>query len=205
MLTAPSCEQARLYLKRKGNSDAIIFIDNCFRDIDALLLLLEASHLQVIAFDRDYSYESRAFMLRERNFIFDVYDVTEINEFDARKIIDSIPAQIKNKKPSILITDSTIFSILSRNTNGPRFEKRFAAMIDDFYKNNQVATEVFVMICYVHACGVPVSLDMVISFLRDITDDYREVYKIIGQVGGIIKSCSDDSFNFLNINFQEQD
>ena len=85
------------------------------------------------------------------------------------------------------------------------FIKRFRRMIKDFYRMNATATELFVLICYVHSCGVPVSYDMIFSYLSDVTSDYMTIYKLIKEVGNIIVKCGDASFSFLNVDFSEQD
>ncbi len=204
-LISPTLHEVELYIKKLNDINSILFIDDCFRDYTALSTLIEKSNIQLVCFERDYTYETQIFRIRDKNSCFEVVDITEINSRDARMIIDSIPAGAQKGKTTIKVNDRTIYSILAKNMKTKRFEKRFKNLIKDFNNENPIATELFVMICYVHSCGVPVSYEMIYSYLSDITTDYKEVYRYIREVGKIIIKCSDETFAFLNVNFDEQD
>lgn len=204
-LCSPTMSEINLYLNRLDGKKSILFIDEGFRDYNVVVKLLQQSNVQLICFDRDYIYESQVYRIRKITNNFEICDITEINDLDARKIIDSIPAEIRKKDTTISNYDKTIFSILTKNMRNQRFEIRFGKMVNEFYHTNPIATELFVMICYVHACGVPVSFDMIYSYMRDITDDYRKMQQYINEIGKIIIQCGDGSFKFLNVNFDEQD
>lgn len=204
-LNAPSIHEVNLYLKKLNGEKSLLFIDEGFRDYNVVLKLLLQSNVQLVCFDRDYIYESQAYRIRNITSNYEICDITEINDLDARKIIDSIPAEIRKSETSISNYDKTIFSILTRNMRRQRFEVRFGKMVNEFYHQNSIATELFIMICYVHSCGVPVSFDMIFSYMRDITDDYQDMQQYIKEIGKIILQCGDDSFKFLNVDFEEQD
>ena len=204
-LTAPSLNEVKLYLNKLGKNKSLLFVDECFRDYRSVLELIKAPNVQIVCFDRDYFYESQAYRVRDMYSGFDVIDITEIDERDSREIVDSIPSGIRKNNTTIAIDDRTIYAILTRNMNTKRFERRFRKMVKEFHDTNPVATELFVMICYVHSCGVPVSFDMVYSYLSDLTTDYQEIYRYIREVGNIIVECGDSTFSFLNVNFEEQD
>lgn len=204
-LCAPSVQEVNLYIKKLEGMKSILFVDEGFRDYNVVLKLLQQPNVQFICFDRDYIYESQAYRIRNITNNYEICDITEINDLDARKIIDSIPSEIRKRDTTILHNDKTIFSILTKNMKRQRFEIRFGNMVGEFYHNNPIATELFVMICYVHSCGVPVSFDMIFSYLRDVTDDYLQMQQYINEIGKIILQCGDDSFKFLNVDFSEQD
>lgn len=204
-LCAPSIQEVNLYLKRLDGKKSLLFVDEGFRDYNIVVKLLQQSNVQLVCFDRDYIYESQAYRIRSITNNFEICDITEINDLDARKIIDSIPSEIRNRETTIFHNDKTIFSILTKNMRRQRFEIRFGKMVNEFYHQNPVATELFIMICYVHSCGVPVSFDMIFSYLRDVTDDYQKMQQYINEIGKIILQCGDDSFKFLNVDFEEQD
>ena len=206
-LTAPSLNETRLYLKKTASmhSKILLFVDDCFRDYRSVVELLKAPNVQLVFFDRDYYYESQAYRVRSFASNFEIVDITEINDLDSRKLIDSIPSGLKKTKTTINIEDKTIYSVLSKNMRKKKFERRFKDMLGDLYRTNPVATELFIMICYVHSCGVPVSYDMIHSYLSDRTRDYNKIRQYIREIGKIIVECADDSFNFLNINLEEQD
>lgn len=204
-LSMPTMQAINLYLKRLEGKKSLLFIDEGFRDYNVVVKLLQQPNIQLVCFDRDYIYESQAYRIRNITNNFEICDITEINDLDARKIIDSIPSEIRKQETTILHYDKTIFSILTKNMRRQRFEIRFGKMVNEFYHQNPLATELFIMICYVHSCGVPVSFDMIFSYLRDKTDDYRQMYKYINEIGKIILQCGDDSFKFLNVDFDKQD
>lgn len=204
-LISPTLKEVELYIRKLNDNNAVLFVDDCFRDYTSIIKLIEKSNIQLVCFDRDYTYENQIYRIRGQFDSFDVVDVTEINDHDARMIIDSIPAGAQKAKTTISINDKTIYSILTKNMKAKRFEKRFRNLVKEFNSENPIATELFIMICYVHSCGVPVSFDMVYSYLSPITTDYNEVYRYIKEVGKIIVECSDKSFEFLNVNFEEQD
>lgn len=204
-IKVPTIQEINLYLKRLEGRKSLLFVDEGFRDYNVILKLLQQPNVQLVCFDRDYIYESQAYRIRNITSDFEICDITEINDLDARKIIDSIPSEIKKSETTIFNNDKTIFSILTKNMRRQRFEIRFSKMVSEFYHKNPLATELFIMICYVHSCGVPVSFDMIFSYLRNETDDYHEMYKYISEIGKIILQCGDDSFKFLNVDFHEQD
>lgn len=204
-LSSPSLKEVELYIRKINDVNAILFVDDCFRDYMSIIKLIEKPNIQLVFFDRDYTYENQIYRIKGKISNFDVVDITEINDYDARQIIDSIPVNAKKLKTTININDRTIYSLLTKNMKAIRFEKRFKKLIKEFNTENPIATELFIMICYVHSCGVPVSFDMIYSYLSSITTDYQDVYRYIKEVGKIIVECSDNSFGFLNVDFEEQD
>ncbi|MDO4303334.1 MAG: hypothetical protein Q4D94_05410 [Bacillota bacterium] len=54
----------------------------------------------------------------------------------------------------------------------------------------------FLMICYVHSCGVPCSFDMVYSFLSDEKYTWEQMLRAIEEVGGLISECSGEFQNY---------
>lgn len=186
ILIAPSIEQAQGYLKVLNGKKSILFIDDCFRDTNALILLLQAKNVQVVAFDRDFNYERQFHQIK--GFSFHLIDITEITQEDAQSIVNIIPTELKrsNGGTKHLDKDPTILNLLAKNLKTTNF--RF---IQDFYKEDRIAAKVFIMIAYVHSCGVPCSFDMVYSFLGDDKYSWQEMYNILDRAGGLIKDASD--------------
>ncbi|KJS11160.1 MAG: hypothetical protein VR67_15595 [Peptococcaceae bacterium BRH_c8a] len=207
ILNAPTKENAQYYANIIGSEPCLIFIDECLSDFLSMKILLEKSNIQVVGFDRDYRYEGVSHKLRSFCKDYELCDISAINDLDIQKLVDKIPSGLRKTSAfGVKIKDNTIFEVLRKNVQIPRLEDRFSKVVPQLYESNPVATELFVMICYVHSCGVPVSYDMVYSYLRDVTTDYKKVYKIIGQIGSIIKEYYGDSSYFLTgINFDEQD
>lgn len=186
MLIAPSIEEAKSYLKILKKRKSILFIDDCFRDTDALILFLRSNNVQVVAFDRDFNYERQYHKIKE--FSFSPIDITEITQEDAQTIVNIIPTELKkpNAGTKNFKKDPTILNLLAKNLQSVNF-----TFIKDFCQKDKIAAKVFVMISYVHSCGTPCSFDMIYSFLGDDKYDWTDMYDIVNRAGGLIKDASD--------------
>lgn len=203
LLYTPTIAEVNTYCKVIGKAKVLVFVDNCLNDFKALLQLMTKPNVQVIGFERDNRYESIAYKLFDNNLVFDLYDVSEVVEQDITRIIDSIPKGIYSGK-IVEVQDKTIFEIIRKHTKVPVMEDKFANVLRDLYSYDEKATELFLMISYVHSCGVPVSYDMIYSYLQE--DDYEDVYKDINNVGKLIIECYDQDFAFLGeMDFDDQD
>lgn len=185
-MVAPSIEQAQSYLKALNGKKSILFVDDCFRDTNALISLLRAKNVQVVAFDRDFNYERQFHQIKE--FSFCPIDITEITQEDAQNIINIIPTELKRLGGGTkhFDKDPTILNLLAKNLKATNFK-----FIQDFCKKDWIAAKVFIMIAYVHSCGVPCSFDMVYSFLGDEKYSWPDMYDILDRAGGLIKDASD--------------
>lgn len=203
ILYTPSIEEVRNYKKIIGKEKIMVFVDNCLSDYRALLELVAASNVQVIGFERDNKYESIAYKLIEDKIEFELYDVSEINEQDITRIVESIPKKIYSGK-MVQLRDNTIFEAIRNHTNVPVMKDRFATIIRELYSYDEKTAELFLMISYVHSCGVPVSYDMIYSYVEE--NDYKKVYNDIKMVGRLITECYNQDFGFLgDIDLNDQD
>lgn len=203
ILYTPTVTEVDRYCKMVGNEKVIVFVDNCLNDYKAMMNLMKKNNIQVIGFERDSRYESIAYRLIENGLEFEVYDVSEISEQDITRIIDSIPKGLYSGKIQGL-KDNTIFEAIRKHTKVPVMEDRFASVLSDLYAFDKKATELFLMISYVHACGVPISYDMIYSYLEE--DDYQAVYNDIKNIGKLITECYNQDFGFLGeVNLDDQD
>lgn len=203
ILYTPTITEADRYCKMVGNEKVMVFVDNCLNDHRALMQLMKQANIQVIGFERDNRYESIAYRLMENGLGFEPYDVSELDEQDIPRIISSIPKGIYTGKISGL-KDNTIFETIRKHTKVPVMEDRFAEVLRDLYSYDKKATELFLMISYVHSCGVPISYDMIYSYLEE--DDYRAVYDDIKSIGKLITECYNQDFGFLGeVSLQDQD
>lgn len=194
-MTSPSLEEVRSYLKLVKKSNTLLYVDDCFRDTDAVIELLNAKNVQVILCDRDFNYERQYHRLENYCDKFTMIDITEIYKEDAQKILDVVPYDLRKSKASTknFELDPTLPSLLSSILKPQNFK-----FINRFYDQDKEAARVFIMVCYVHSCGVPCSFDMIYSFLGDDEYTWRDMYEIIDRVGGLIKELSDtdDEWNF---------
>ena len=186
MLIAPSIEEAENYLRILNSRKSILFVDDCFRDTNALIVLLRANNVQVVGFDRDFNYERQFHQIQTLSF--KPIDITEITQEDAQSIVNIIPTELKREDSGTrnFEKDPTILNLLAKNLKSVNFN-----FIQDFYGKDAVAAKVFIMISYVHACGTPCSFDMIYSFLGDDEYTWQEMYDIVNRAGGLIKDASD--------------
>lgn len=185
ILVAPSNEQVKTYIKLLNGKQSLLFIDDCFRDTNALISLFNEKNVQVVCFDREFNYECQYHKIQR--YSFNVIDVTEILMEDAQSIIDIIPADLKSKNTGTKYfeKDPTILNLLAKNMKPMDF--RF---MPHFYQNDPIAAETFLMIAYVHSCGTPCSFDMVYSFLGDDNYTWEEMYDILNRTGDLLKDAS---------------
>ena len=186
LLIAPSLEDAQIYLKILNGAKSLVFIDDCFRDTNALILLLQSPNVQVVGFDRDFNYERQYHQIRK--FIFNPIDITEITPEDAQSIVNIIPTELQrpNAGTKNFEKDPTILNLLAKNLKSVNF-----TFIQDFHQKDEIAAKVFIMIAYFHSCGTPCSFDMVYSFLGDDKYTWQEMYDIVNRAGGLVKDASD--------------
>ncbi len=187
----PSLEQVDRYLKLLNGRKSLLFVDDCLRDTHGMIKLLECSNVQVVGFERDFSYEGQ--YLRLKNLSFQLIDITEITKEDAQGILDSVPQKLKRENASTrkFDKDPTIINLLSGTLRPVNFN-----FIKDFYEKDELSAKVFLMISYVHSCGVPCSFDMIYSFLGDEKYTWNQMLEAIRRVGGLISECSDAFQNF---------
>ena len=203
ILYTPTIAEVDRYCKMVGNEKVMVFVDNCLNDYRALAQLMKKTTIQVIGFERDNRYESIAYRLMESGLRFELYDVSELSEQDITRIIGSIPKGMFSGK-IIELKDNTIFETIRKHTKVPVMEDRFADVLRDLYSYDEKATELFLMISYVHSCGVPVSYDMIYSYLEE--DNYQDVYRDIKNIGKLITECYNQDFGFLGeISLDDQD
>lgn len=203
ILYTPSIAEVVKYCEIIEKKEVLLFVDNCLSDYNAFLQLLTKHNVQVVGFERDSKYESISYKLYESNLSFEVYDISEVHENDIIKIVESIPREIYLGK-IMDVRDKTIFEIIRKHTNVPVMEEKFAKVLNELYQSDKKATELFLMISYVHSCGVPVSYDMIYSYLEE--HNYKSVYEEIKRIGKLITECYQQDFLFLgNINLNEQD
>lgn len=193
-MSAPSLGQAKNFAKILNNSDSLLFIDDCFRDTEAIIELCRYTNIQIIAFDRDFSFENQFSKLDKSKFSIPL-DITRIEEKDAQSILNIIPNELKKQGASTTNfgKDPTIPNLLAANLKAINFN-----FIQKFYQTDHEAAEVFLMICYVHSCGVPCSFDMVYSYLGDDKYNWQDMEKIVKRVGKLIKDSS-PIFKYYNI------
>lgn len=190
-MVAPSLEQAQTYIRLLGDKPSILFVDDCFRDTNAIIELFSKRNIQVVCFDRDFNYERQFFNIN--NMTFELVEVTEISKEDAQSIANIIPADLKRKDANTknFDKDPTIITLLATHMKDVNFK-----FLDVFSQKDWDAARVFLMIAYVHACGTPCSFDMVYSFLGDEEYTWQDMFDIIERAGKLISDITDNLWEY---------
>lgn len=197
-MVSPSIEQAEIYLKALGGKKSLLFVDEGFRDTDAVIKLLNAKNVQLILADRDFDYERQYHKISKCSF--EPVDVTEIISEDAQNIINIIPEKlIQRRSNEKFKKDPTLLTLLAEILKSAKFN-----FMKGFIEKDYDAARVFLMICYVHSCGIPCSYDMVYSYLGDENYSWKQMYEIIHRVGELI-SQNTEFFGQYNIEQELQD
>lgn len=201
-MLAPTLERVEAYLKCLQNSQSLLFVDDCFRDTDAIIRLLRASNVQVVCCDRDFNFERQYHRIKPYDF--ETLDITGLTQEDAQAIINCIPMDLKRTQVNTkkIKEDITLPNILASALKAQNYK-----YMQIFHENDSLAAEIFLMICYVHSCGVPCSFDMVYSYLGDDQYSWENMLEAIQRVGKLIKDCenSSDYFGSYDIDYSLQD
>jgi hypothetical protein len=182
-------EQANLIVNKLDGAQAIVFIEEFSGDMDAFNVLLEASNILTVGFDRDYIFELASHILKRNKCI--IEDITALTDMDIQQIYSRIPSDIRiTKLARPRMEDNlslpSVFEVIETNTVGPHLKKRFRSVVQNLERDNEMLHDILVMTCYVHTCRVPVSYDTVSAFLRGEHESYEEIYGMIEQLGSMI-------------------
>lgn len=191
-MISATLENARKYVQVVGKAKTILFVDDCLSYPEGFEYLLSQDNIQVIGFDRDFAYESQYHRISKRNI--SSYDVSAINSSDAQEILNKIPVKLLRKESSTknLEKDPIIPNFLAENLLSLNFN-----FFRKFIRQDPKAAELFLLICYVHSCGVPCSFDMIYSYLSEYDYDWHEIYQLIEHSGKLIKEISDFDYDVL--------
>ncbi len=181
-------EKAHFLLNKLGKRRTVVFIDNCTDSIPAIDRLIIAPNIQLVGADRDYNLQLVSHRVRLSRF--DVIDVTEQSDSDIQQCLESIPDSVKERfprEPQMANGISpTLFEILEAHLREPTLRSRFISVLRDLRKRDVILVDMILMFAYVHNCRTPVSMDMLIAFLRNVTTDYREVLKLRNNLGEMV-------------------
>ena len=186
--TSLTRSRAKFIVRTLGQDNAIIFIDNFTDDIDTFQMLIEQSNILTIGFDRDYNFDIVAHRvdLAKCN----VIEVTELTERDINEILSRIPSNIKSpyvQMPSVAPgVRPSLFDLIEENINRPKLHRRFKAVLEELEEKEMLLLEILLASCYVLRCRTVMSMDMLISFLRGIEDNYPKIYKLCERLGSML-------------------
>ncbi len=185
---APTKERAELILNRLDKARALIGIDNFADSLDGVVTLLAAPNVQVLACDRDYWFEVVSHKIRGANV--QVLDVTDLNDEDIQGLLQRIPAEIRGREEAVFMTQRgvrpSLFELIECNIRLPALSQRYQAVLQQLAREDQRLLQFLLLCSYVHSCGTPISMDMLLAFFRGTVAHYSEVYEMRDKLGKIV-------------------
>lgn len=202
IMLAPTLEKAIMFKKQIKDQQVLLFVDDCLSDYRALIKL-QQPNIQIVGFERDGKYESVVHRLNESCFKHIKYEVSEIDKNDIVRLVDTIPRDMYTGVLKESLADNTIFEVIRAHSKKKNIEDEFANRLASMYEKDSDATELFLLISYVHSCGVPVSYDMIYSYFNAV--NYEEVYKLINNLGKMVRLLDNESYLLNDLKFTNQD
>ena len=183
----PTLSKAEFISRRLEGSPALIFIDDFANDIEAFQHLLTCKNIILVGFERDYNYEMASHKIDQSKCL--LLDITSLEPKDIQDVFTNIPVEIRTEHleiPSEEEATPSLFEIIQMNTAMPKLKDRFASVITQLENADTTLADILVMFSYVHSCRTPVSFDMLLAFVRNVTENYDEVYKLIQKLGTMV-------------------
>jgi tetratricopeptide (TPR) repeat protein len=174
-------EKAALIIRALNGEPALIFLDDVADSIMAFLKLIAFSNVQVIGFERDYTYERVSHLVSKKSV--GHIECTDLTDEDLQGVFSNIPPDLRKfalVKPQTEGTATpSLYEMVESNMTLPKLSERFAPVLRELEKQNVLLHDFLVMCSYVHNCRTPVSFDMAYGFLKADIPDYSAVYAFI--------------------------
>lgn len=195
--------KADYILKLLGREEALIVIENFTDDIDAFLKLSKVKNIKLIGIDRSHNFEIVSNHIN--NNIFEIINVTELNDFDIQGVYDTLPIEIKRetlkRERNDKYKDDSIFEFVIRNIKGETIHERYKSIIEEMEIDNTILAEFLVLCAYMHYCRVPLSMEVAYSYFNeDLSVDYTFVYSIKEQLQDLLNEFNDPIYD-LNMDY----
>lgn len=186
-------EAERLCTLLKGDTQAIVFVDNLYSNLEAYKIL-KKHNVKLVVAERGINYEYIKTFLNISTKA--IVDVSNLNENDVQKICSAMskPSKtaielLKNKSNVSLLE---IVFIAYHSVTAIERIKEYIATIKDFKDENLKIDllELYALINYVSYCGVPTTLDMLIFYFYSEDIKYTDIYYALDKLNGIIVNDS---------------
>ena len=181
-------QKARFITNRLEGQKALVFLDNFADSLEAYEYLSAQSNIQLVCADRDYNFGIVGHRI-DRSAV-NIIDVTELSPADIQSCLRMIPQAIKSSAfnlPRVSSgVDPSLFEIIEANVTRPSLKSRFASVLKELLRRDRDLHDLLVMLSYVYQCRVPVSMDMLFAYLREVTNDWREIYAMCDRLGAMI-------------------
>lgn len=187
-------EKADLLIRRLGDDAALILFDNFSTDLQAFNMLSKSTNVVLVGFERDYNYEIVSHKIDDK-YVRRI-DITVLEALDTQEILNRMPDQIKSAGPTETQDEAspTIYEIIQLNTRLPKLKDRFRDVINELESAKPILLDILIMMSYVYSCRTLVSFDMLMAFLRNTTQNYEEVYRLVEELGNMVTDYGGSTF-----------
>lgn len=175
-----SLEKAHLMVSKLGTEKALLFIDNFCDSVEAFQYFFERPNIQLVGYDRDYNFDIISHKIDKARC--QMIDVTELPPHDIQEIFSKIPKEIKGSRFCLPVTSEgispSLFEIMESNIVQGTLHNRFHNALREIEQKDAVLLDFLLVCSYVHKSRIPVSMDMLLAFFRDVVVDYSEIYSM---------------------------
>lgn len=176
-------------IQKEGQS-VIAFIDNAADASEAIQMLVNNSHIKIVASERDYIFDSVAHRFPSAKFL--VKDISSLSAVDIQAIENHIPNDI-NHHAYIRPTDSlnsavepTFFEVISSTITDSSLADRFLDALKKYRKSNFIEHDILVAACYCYASHIPISIDIATAFCHPQNLNVLQVMKAMESMGSML-------------------
>lgn len=181
----------------KDDKDVIVFLDNLYSNVDAFEVLKKMENIKLVLAERalNYEYVKKFLSISSKS----IMDISNLTASDVQKIClsmnrsswDAMTLMKKNENISLL----EIVFYVSTNTY---MKERISQYISDLaaFRDEKLKIsllELYTLVNYTSACGVPVTMDMLIFYFSDIVDNYKDIIYALNKMNKIIVETTDDN------------
>lgn len=189
-------EAEKLVKLVKDDKNVIVFLDNLYSNVDAFEILKNASNIKLVLAERalNYEYVKRFLSISSKS----IMDISNLTSSDIQNICismnkssrDAMNLIEKNENISLL----EIVFYVSTNTH---MKERIMRYIDDLNSFEDVELkinllELYTLVNYTSACGVPVTMDMLFFYFRDSIENYKDIIYALNKMNKIIVETTDE-------------
>lgn len=185
-------ERANLIVRALDGQPALVFLDDFADSVMAFLKLISVPNIQVIAFERDYSFERVSHLIPSKKV--NISECTDLSDADLQGVFGAIPPDLRRQniiRPSTEgFTSPSLFEMVESNMTIPKLSERFGPVLRDLDAQDTLLHDFLVMCSYVHNCRTPVSFDMAYGFLKQDLPYYSDVYPFVERLMSFVVDYS---------------
>lgn len=189
-------EAEKLVKLVKNDDNVIVFLDNLYSNVDAFEILKECKNIKLVVAERalNYEYVKRFLSISSEA----IEDISNLTAEDIQKVCASMN---RSSEDAILLMEkneniSLIEIVFFASTNS-QIQDRIKGYIKDLenFKDNDLRIdllELYTLVNYTSACGIPITMDMLYFYFSDVVDSYEDIIYALKKMNKIIVETTND-------------